>query len=139
MQTGSEQLKSQQKVMQARNFYQGKIDGIWGPKTIAAKVKWERSGKFAPAIPNNGFPLADRGPFPIGVRRQADGTLSCSEIELSAQLPKVEAPVAPPAVQAPPASVFPTPLANVAQSGNNDQQRQDRNKNKGDGDNGKKQ
>ena len=60
MQIGTEQLKAQQQIMSAKNFYNGKIDGVWGPKTIAAKQKWERSGKFAPAIPNSGLPLDDR-------------------------------------------------------------------------------
>lgn len=82
MQTGKEQLAQQQSVMQARGFYKGAIDGIWGPDTIAAKIKWERSGKFAPAIPNNGFPLGDRGPYPKGVYKQAGGLLTCSELEV---------------------------------------------------------
>ena len=90
MQTGREQLRSQQKVMQLEGFYQGKLDGIWGPKTIAAKVKWERSGRFSPAIPNNGFPLSDRGPFPPGIFRNADGTLS--SVKEPAPAPKNEKP-----------------------------------------------
>ena len=81
MQTGSEQLKNQQRLMQAEGFYNGKIDGIWGPKTIAAKVKWERSGRYAPAIPNNGFPLSDRGPLPSGVFRKPDGTLTSMKMD----------------------------------------------------------
>lgn len=75
MQIGTEQLKAQQTIMQNLNYYTGKIDGIWGPKTIAAKVKWERSGKFSPAIPNNGFPLAERASLPPGVTRTATGLL----------------------------------------------------------------
>jgi hypothetical protein len=67
--------------MAAKNFYNGKIDGIWGPKTIAAKQKWERSGKFAPAIPNNGLPLDDRATLPPGVIRQANGLLTCAEVQ----------------------------------------------------------
>jgi hypothetical protein len=76
MQTGSDHLKAQQEIMAAMNMYNGKIDGIWGPKSIAAKQKWERSGKFSPGIPNNGFPLNDRAPLPAGVVRKADGTLT---------------------------------------------------------------
>lgn len=91
MQIGSEQLKSQQQVLKALNLYSGKIDGIWGPDTIAAKIKWERSGKFAPGIPNNGFPLPDRGPFPSGVRRNSNGTLTCLELDLKPA--EVEQPV----------------------------------------------
>lgn len=67
--------------MQAKGFYKGKIDGVWGPKSIAAKQKWERSGKFAPAIPNNGFPLNDRASLPPGVIRQANGLLTCEELK----------------------------------------------------------
>ena len=81
MQTGSEQLREQQRIMNAKKFYYGKLDGIWGPKTIAAKQKWEVSGQFSPGIPNNGFPLPDRGPFPKGVKRLQDGRLSCVELE----------------------------------------------------------
>lgn len=80
MQTGSEQLKAQQRVMTAKGFYSGKIDGIWGPASIAAKQKWERSGKFTPAIPNNGFPLDSRGALPSGVRYSADGSITCTEV-----------------------------------------------------------
>ena len=74
-------MKNQQRLMQAEGFYNGKIDGIWGPKTIAAKVKWERSGRYAPAIPNNGFPLSDRGPLPSGVFRKPDGTLTSVKMD----------------------------------------------------------
>lgn len=81
MQTGSKQLEAQQRIMQAKNFYNGKVDGIWGPKSIKAMQKWERSGKFAPAVPNNGFPLSERGPFPAGVKRKPDGLLTCMEVE----------------------------------------------------------
>lgn len=82
MQTGTEQLKAQQDIMFAKGFYRGAIDGIWGPKTIEAKQKWEVSGKFNPGIPNNGLPIPERGPFPAGVRRTRTGLLTCSEIEL---------------------------------------------------------
>lgn len=92
MQTGREQLRSQQKIMQLEGFYQGKLDGIWGPKTIAAKLKWERSGRFSPAIPNNGFPLSDRGPFPPGVFRNADGTLASVKEPAPAPASKNEKP-----------------------------------------------
>lgn len=84
MQTGSEQLKSQQQILKSKGYYGGAVDGIWGPMTIEAKLKWERSGKFAPGIPNNGLPFPARGPFPTGVRRKSDGTLTCAEVELAA-------------------------------------------------------
>lgn len=83
MQTGTEQLKNQQAIMAAKGFYNGKIDGIWGPDTIAAKIKWERSGKFNPAVPNNGLPLPSKGQLPLGVRRLPDGTMTCPELEVA--------------------------------------------------------
>ncbi len=85
MQIGTEQLKAQQAIMAAKNLYNGKIDGIWGPKTIAAKQKWERGGKFAPAIPNNGLPLDDRATLPPGVIRLASGLLTCAEVQNQSQ------------------------------------------------------
>jgi hypothetical protein len=94
MQIGTEQLKTQQRIMESKNLYNGKIDGIWGPKSIAAKLKWECSGKFAPAIPNNGFPLNERGPFPAGVKRLPTGELTCVELERKAlEAKKAENPV----------------------------------------------
>lgn len=97
-------MKNQQRLMQAEGFYSGKIDGIWGPKTIAAKVKWERSGRYAPAIPNNGFPLSDRGPLPSGVFRKPDGTLTSMKMDQKSEAQQsnnVEASPAPsPAPQA---------------------------------------
>src|SRR5574343_1863322 len=83
MQTGSEQITRQQEIMQALGFYTGKIDGIWGPKTIEAKKKWELSGKFSPGLPNMGLPLADRGPYPKGVfLDKASGLLTCAQLEV---------------------------------------------------------
>ena len=95
MQKGTEQLKAQQEIMKARGVYNGAIDGIWGPKTIEAKIRWERGGKFTPGIPNGGFPLVERGPLPTGVRRQADGTLTCVELLEKAQVASVAPPPAP--------------------------------------------
>ncbi len=92
MQIGTEQLKAQQEIMAAKNFYNGKIDGIWGPKTIAAKQKWERSGKFAPAIPNNGLPLDDRATLPPGVIRHASGLLTCVEVQQKQNQAQSQAP-----------------------------------------------
>ncbi len=96
MQTGTEQLKNQQEVMAAKNFYSGKIDGEWGPASIEAKIKWERSGKFNPALPNGGLPFASKGALPMGVRRLPDGSLTCPELEVPKALAKREARVIPP-------------------------------------------
>lgn len=95
MQIGTEQLKAQQAIMAAKNYYNGKIDGVWGPKTIAAKQKWERSGKFAPAIPNSGLPLDDRATLPPGVIRLATGMLTCAEIESKKQSAQPKTVVSP--------------------------------------------
>ena len=68
--------------MQLRGFYNGKIDGIWSDKTIAAKKKWENDRSFAPALPNNGLPFGDRGPYPKGVWIEPKTKLlSCVEVE----------------------------------------------------------
>lgn len=82
MQIGTEQLRRQQLILQLKGFYNGKLDGIWGPKTVAAKKKWEGKG-FAPGLPNFGMPLADRGPWPNGIRKGSDGLLTCAEVEQS--------------------------------------------------------
>lgn len=49
--------KSQQEVLHALGFYDGVIDGIWGPRTIQAKARFERDPKFVPGIPNHGLPF----------------------------------------------------------------------------------
>lgn len=67
MQLGTEKHKAQQQMLKAKGFYSGKIDGIWGPSTIEAMVRFERSKSFAPAVPSNGMPFPERGPFPKGV------------------------------------------------------------------------
>lgn len=86
MQTGNEQIIRQQEIMKALGFYTGQIDGVWGPKTIEAKKKWELSGKFAPGLPNFGLPLSDRGPYPRGVfLDKASGLLTCAQLEMQKQ------------------------------------------------------
>lgn len=136
MQTGSDHLKAQQAIMAAKNMYNGKLDGIWGPKSIAAKIKWERSGKFSPGIPNNGFPLNDRAPLPAGVRRALDGTLSCVEQKTAVAEPaanpfaqpvveaaSVEAPVEAPAITSGPVlPVVQMPNQNQQKHGNQNNQ-----------------
>jgi hypothetical protein len=62
-----EQLKRQQQLLTVLKFYTGKIDGLWGPSSIAAMVKFEASPSFIPGIPNHGMPLGDTGPFPAGI------------------------------------------------------------------------
>lgn len=70
MQTQPEQLKRQQALMKVYGFYNGAIDGIWGPASIAAKKAFEASPSFKPGYPNNGMPFKNTGPFPKGIRMQ---------------------------------------------------------------------
>ena len=84
MQVGNEKLMAQQKMLKAKGFYSGKVDGIWGPSTISAMIRFERSKSFAPAIPNNGLPLSDRGPFPKGVVLMK-GIVWCPEMDMAEQ------------------------------------------------------
>lgn len=67
MQVQKHELERQQQILKALGFYHGKIDGIWGPKSIDAKKKFEASPSFPPGIPNNGMPFRDNGPYPAGV------------------------------------------------------------------------
>lgn len=62
-------LQRQQILLKFLGYYHGKCDGIWGPATIAAKRKFELSGKFNPGYPNNGQPFPVDGPFPSGIIR----------------------------------------------------------------------
>lgn len=62
-------LQRQQILLKFLGYYHGKCDGIWGPTTIAAKRKFELSGKFNPGYPNNGQPFPVDGPFPSGIIR----------------------------------------------------------------------
>lgn len=96
MQIGSAQLERQQLIMRLKGFYNGKLDGIWGPKSIAAKQKWEADTSYLPAIPTNGFPLGNRGPYPRGIVREDTGLLTCPEVidHLSKQKKKEEPPQA---------------------------------------------
>ena len=81
MQTQPEQLKRQQAIMKKFGFYNGKIDGIWGPSSIAAKKAFEASPDFKPGYPNNGMPFKGTGPYPKGIRVGAKGMLQCEGIE----------------------------------------------------------
>lgn len=75
-QASDEKLKRQQQVLTHLGFYKGKIDGIWGPKTIEAKRNFESAG-FAPGIPNGGLPFHSKGPYPKGLFMQS-GFLMCA-------------------------------------------------------------
>lgn len=81
MQTGNEQLRRQQEIMQLKGFYNGRLDGVWGPKTVEAKKKWEMHTSFAPGLPNFGLPFANKGPYPKGITVEKEtGFLTCAEL-----------------------------------------------------------
>lgn len=67
MQTNPKEILRQQIVLNFLGFYNGRLDGIWGPETIAAKKSFEGSGNFNPGIPNSGLPFANDGPLPDGL------------------------------------------------------------------------
>lgn len=46
-----------QVILKSLGYYQGKIDGNWGRKTINAKLAFEQSSDFSPCIPNGGLPF----------------------------------------------------------------------------------
>ena len=82
MQVNTEQLQRQQLIMQALGFYFGKIDGVWGPRSIEAKKRFEADPTFRPGIPANGMPFGDRPPYPAGVTYDhATGLLYHPKIE----------------------------------------------------------
>lgn len=78
-------LQNQQMIMKAKGFYNGKCDGIWSAKTIAAKKEYESHGSFKPAYPNNGMPfgLGPTNKLPSGVYydpAKGKGVLTCDEL-----------------------------------------------------------
>lgn len=64
-----EEIASCQTVLTELGYYKGKIDGIWGPASAAAKIEFEHSGKFKPGIPNKGLPFQRNPPFPSGISK----------------------------------------------------------------------
>ena len=59
--------QKQQLIMTMLGYYDGVCDGVWGPKCIAAKAKWETEDSFEPAVPSNGLPFVGRGKLPRGM------------------------------------------------------------------------
>ncbi|QYW03823.1 hypothetical protein pEaSNUABM46_00180 [Erwinia phage pEa_SNUABM_46] len=55
-----------QVIMTMLDLYDGACDGVWGPKCIAAKRKWELMDEFEPGVPSNGLPFNGRGKLPQG-------------------------------------------------------------------------
>lgn len=85
MQHRIEHLKAQQAILKALGYYDGAIDGIWSTKTVEAKKKFEFRKEFMPGIPNSGLPFADQGPYPRGIYRMPDGSLTCAQVEAEKQ------------------------------------------------------
>ncbi|QZE56038.1 hypothetical protein pEaSNUABM52_00180 [Erwinia phage pEp_SNUABM_52] len=54
-------------IMTLLGLYDGQCDGVWGPKCIEAKRKWEMLDEFEPAVPSNGLPFNGRGKLPKGM------------------------------------------------------------------------
>ena len=91
------QLERQQAILKALGYYVGAIDGIWGPKTVAAMQEFEVSPGFKPGTPNHGMPLSLTPPYPAVITRDyADfraGLLTCEQLYQSkppADVPKVD-------------------------------------------------
>lgn len=56
-----------QVIMTMLGLYDGQCDGVWGPKCIEAKRKWELMDEFEPGVPSNGLPFNGRGKLPKGM------------------------------------------------------------------------
>lgn len=54
-------------IMTFLGYYEGNCDGVWGPKSIAAKRVWEFDDSFEPAVPSNGLPFTGRDRLPKGL------------------------------------------------------------------------
>lgn len=57
-----------QVIMTLLGLYDGLCDGVWGPKCIEAKRKWELMDEFEPGVPSNGLPFNGRGKLPKGMQ-----------------------------------------------------------------------
>lgn len=100
-----ENLERQQLLLKALGFYNGVVNGVWGPDSIEAKKAFEASLQFRPAIPNNGMPFSDTGSLPSGVYRigssgllhhpALDELLKKQHEEAAAEALKVETPTSP--------------------------------------------
>lgn len=59
--------QKQQLIMTMLGYYDGVCDGVWGPKCVEAKRRWEFEDDFEPAVPSNGLPFVGRGKLPKGM------------------------------------------------------------------------
>lgn len=71
----------QQIIMKSLALYDGRCDGVWGPKSIDAKRAWELTPEFEPAVPNGGMPINLGDKLPKGLRWiPGTSTMMCSFI-----------------------------------------------------------
>ncbi len=79
---GIKVLIRQQQILAHFGFYNGKIDGRWGPKTVEAKKEYERDKRFKPAVPNFGQPISSKPPYPTGLYMGSDGLLMIKNVDV---------------------------------------------------------
>lgn len=79
-------LATQQAVMAALGFYDGEIDGSWGPKAVAAMKQWEMEESFDPALPTRGYPLSYPSRLPKGLSWAAGPSPKISYVLLGSDL-----------------------------------------------------
>jgi peptidoglycan hydrolase-like protein with peptidoglycan-binding domain len=84
-----EDLIRQQEILAALGFYAGQIDGIWSTQTIEAKIAFERSRTFKPAVPSNGMPFQAKERLPMGIVRTRAG-LWCAQLDRPSRSSVVE-------------------------------------------------
>jgi peptidoglycan hydrolase-like protein with peptidoglycan-binding domain len=76
MQIALNQLLRQQVILKGLGFYNGPLDGIWGPQSIEAMKRFERKlDLFRPSRPTNGMPFDSVGPYPKGFSIDKDTLL----------------------------------------------------------------
>lgn len=81
MQINKQQLQRQQIVLTHLGHYKHKCDGIWGPESIKAKIAFEHTREFVPALPTRGLPFAEKVKYPKGIRMGADKLLTCDGLD----------------------------------------------------------
>lgn len=79
-------LATQQAVMAALGFYDGEIDGSWGPKSVTAMKQWEMEESFDPALPTRGYPMSYPSRLPKGLSWMSGPVPKISYVLLSPAL-----------------------------------------------------
>ena len=65
-----QQLATMQAVMRVLGYYDGAVDGVWGPKCVTAIRSWECDDSFDPALPTRGYPITYPSRLPKGLTWQ---------------------------------------------------------------------